>query len=112
MLLSLAWLTFSCSDNDPEPDVSQSFSELEGEYIRLAMMAGENQMMVMDPVTGQTTFTVNEPLTPGARYYLSPTGRYLVSIERAQNQTRFFDAGIVNHNDHGHEYAARCGLIK
>ena len=70
------------------------------------MMAGDNQMMLMNPRTGETTFTVNEPLTEGARYYLSPTGRYLVSIERAQNQTRFFDAGIVNHTDHGHEYAA------
>ncbi|MEM8965047.1 MAG: hypothetical protein AAGE93_01410 [Bacteroidota bacterium] len=106
MLLSLVWFTFSCSDDDPDPDVSQSFGELEGEYIRLAMMAGSDQMMVMNPRTEQTTFTVNEPLTDGARYYLSPTGRYLVSVERAQNQTRFFDAGIVNHTDHGHEYAA------
>jgi hypothetical protein len=106
MLLSLGWLTFSCSENDPVPDTSQSLTELEGEYIRLAMMAGNNQMMVMNPVTEEATFTVNEPLTEGARYYVSPTGRYLVSIERAQNRTRFFDAGIVNHTDHGHEYAA------
>lgn len=107
MLLSLAWLTFSCSDDDPTPSLSESFAELEGEYIRLAMMAGGDQTIVMNPVTEQTTFTVNEPLTEGARYYLSPTGRYLVSIERAQNRTRFFDAGIVNHTDHGHEYAAQ-----
>ncbi|MGB3852441.1 MAG: hypothetical protein WA958_21130 [Tunicatimonas sp.] len=106
MLLSLAWLTFSCSENDPMPSASQSLAELEGEYVRLAVIAGNNQMMVMDPVTEEATFTVNEPLTDGARYYVSPTGRYLVSIERAQNRTRFFDAGIVNHTDHGHEYAA------
>jgi len=109
MLLSIAWLTFSCSDDDNSdglPDTSQSFGELEGEYIRLAMIVDSTQMMVMNPVSEQTTFTVNEPMTPGARYYLSPTGRYLVSIERAQNQTRFFDVGIVNHTDHGHEYAA------
>ena len=108
LLLSLAWLTFSCSDDDNDtPDASQSFAELEGEYIRLAMMTGGNQTMVMNPVSEQTTFTVNDPLTAGARYYLSPTGRYLVSVERDQNQTRFFDAGIVNHTDHGHEYAAQ-----
>ena len=106
MFLSLAWLTFSCSENDPMPDTSQSLAELEGEYIRLAIVASNNQMMVMDPVTEEATFTVNEPLADGARYYVSPTGRYLVSIERAQNRTRFFDAGIVNHTDHGHEYAA------
>ena len=105
MLLSLAWLTFSCSDDDPDLDASQSFAELEGEWIRLAMMANDNQTMVMNPITEQTT-TVNEPLAEGARYYVSPTGRYLVSVERDRNQTRFFDAGIVNHTDHGHEYAA------
>ncbi|WKN44151.1 hypothetical protein [Tunicatimonas pelagia] len=110
MLLSLSWLTFSCSDDDNNnvvpDDASQSFGELEGEYIRLAMMVDSTQMMIMDPVSEQTKFTVSEPMTPGARYYLSPTGRYLVSIERSQNQTRFFDVGIVNHNDHGHEYQA------
>ena len=106
LLLSLAWLGVSCSDDDPAPDVSQSFGQQEGEWVRLAMMANGNQTMVVNPITEQTTFTVNAPLTEGARYYVSPTGRYLVSVERAQNQTRFFDAGIVNHTDHGHEYAA------
>ncbi|MEM6843506.1 MAG: WD40 repeat domain-containing protein [Bacteroidota bacterium] len=109
MLLSLTWLTFSCSDDDPAPDVSQSFSDLEGEYIRLAMMANGNQMMVMNPMSETITSTVNETLSQGefTRYYVSPTGRYLVSVERGENQTRFFDSGIINHNDHGHENPAQ-----
>ena len=106
VVLSLAWLTFSCSDDDNDSPEASSFSQQEGEYIRLAMMVDSTQMMVMNPTTEQVTFTINTPLTGGARYYVSPTGRYLVSVERAQNQTRFFDAGIVNHTDHGHEYAA------
>ncbi|MGD1891482.1 MAG: hypothetical protein ACFB15_12925 [Cyclobacteriaceae bacterium] len=81
ILLSLAWFTFSCSDDDPMPDEAESYADLESEWIRLAVVTGNNQISIMNPISGETTFEVSSSLTEAARYYPSGTGRYLVSVE-------------------------------
>jgi hypothetical protein len=107
MSLSLLWVFASCEEEDGViPETGETFADLESDWIRLATVTGDNQISIMQPTTGETTFEVSGPLTPGARYYTSGMGRYLVSVERAQDQIRFFDSGIELHDDHGHEYAA------
>jgi hypothetical protein len=107
MSLSLLWVFASCEEEEGiNPEAEETFADLESEWIRLATVTGDNQISIMKPTTGETTYEVSGTLTEGARYYRSGTGRYLVSVERAQNQVRFFDSGIELHDDHGHEYQA------
>ncbi|MFP4096916.1 MAG: hypothetical protein ACLFUB_20700 [Cyclobacteriaceae bacterium] len=106
--LSLMWAFAACNEDEvvaPEPE--ETFADLESDWIRLAMVTGDNQIGIFNPSTEEFTYQVEGTLTEGARYYISGTGRYLVSVERVQNQVRFFDSGIENHEDHGHEYQAR-----
>ncbi len=108
----LLWGCSSSDDDnnltpDPSEDPITEYRNTESEYVRLVVMADNNQTMVMNPVRNEITRTVEAPLTEGARYYVSNSGQYITSIERVEGQVRFFDTGIINHKDHGHDEAAR-----
>ncbi|WP_340066796.1 hypothetical protein [Ascidiimonas aurantiaca] len=108
-LLSLIFFT-SCSDDDngsiDEEPVALEFRDIESDWVRLSVMR-DGKIDVMQANTGEIVFSVEGQLVDGARYYTSNSGRYLTVIERNEGRVRFFDSGIVNHDDHGHEYEAK-----
>jgi len=90
---------------EPEPEVV-AFKDMESDWVRLTLMS-EGKLEVMQADSGEIKYTVEEPLVEDARYYTSNSGRYLTAVDRAGGKVRFFDSGIVNHNDHGHEQESR-----
>lgn len=89
-----------------EEPVALQFKDMESDWVRLSLMR-EGKIDVMQADTGEIKYSVESNLVAGARYYTSNSGQFLTVIERAEGKVRFFDAGIVNHEDHGHEYEAR-----
>lgn len=104
LLLALLVFTACGEDEDLIPQPRTDFSELEDEWVRLTLLR-DNEIELIQANTGASISTVAVPLTEGARYYTSNSGRYLVVTERADNRLRFFDSGVVNHEDHGHQEA-------
>lgn len=103
-ILPMMAFVVACNDDDAVNDVEEelNFAEMESDWVRLSLMKGD-KIDLMQPNTGEMHGSVSGPLTEGARYYTSNSGRYSISIEREQNVLRFFDSGIENHEDHGHE---------
>ncbi len=104
--LLLVLLASACNSDDDdelvgEPDGTE-FSELESEWVRLTLMH-DNQIKVMQTSTDEIVDSTSAPLPEDARYYTSNSGRYLVVTDRDNNQLRFFDSGVINHEDHGHQ---------
>lgn len=115
-LASTMALFVACSDDDneviiedevieelPEEEVALTFKDMESDWVRLTLMS-ESKLEVMQADSGEIKYTVEGPLVEGAAYYTSDSGRYQSVVERADGKVRFFDSGIVNHDDHGHEY--------
>ncbi len=105
--LLLVLLASACNPDDDEggldePNTTVDFSELESEWVRLTLMH-DNQIAVLQTSTGEIVDSVDVPLPEGARYYTSNSGRYLVVTDRDNNQLRFFDSGVINHEEHGHQ---------
>ncbi|MGB5817893.1 MAG: hypothetical protein WBG90_00315 [Saonia sp.] len=102
----------ACSDDDTDPIIDEdpvadlTFKDMESDWVRLTLMR-EDGLDVMQADSGEITYSVDGPLIEGARYYTSNSGRYLTVVERDGGKVRFFDSGIVNHDDHGHEYPAK-----
>ncbi|MFS4416624.1 hypothetical protein ACKWCC_07960 [Maribacter sp. 2307ULW6-5] len=105
----------ACTKDDPdaisqdppqEDPVALTFKDMESDWVRLTLM-GENKLDVMQADSGDITYSVAGPLVEGARYYVSNSGRYQSVVDRNGGKVRFFDSGIVNHEDHGHEYEAK-----
>jgi hypothetical protein len=103
MLAALALFTACDDDVDVTPE---PFSRQESEWFRLALMH-EDKIDLMQARTGTIMRTVPGDLVEGARYYTSNSGQYITQINRAGNEVRFFDSGIINHVDHGHDETAR-----
>ncbi|MBQ0732858.1 hypothetical protein [Aquimarina celericrescens] len=97
-----------CSDDDDNPggDPALTFKEMESDWVRLSLMYDGN-IDVMQADSGEIMHKVSGQVIEGARYYTSNTGRYLTVIDRNGGIVKFFDSGIVNHTDHGHEYTAK-----
>lgn len=106
ILILAVMISFSCNNDDDLTDTPFVFEEIESEWARLVLF-DDDHIDIFRPITGATTRTVSGALTEGARYYLSTSGQFVVSVERAQNRVRVFDTGIVNHIDHGHDEPAR-----
>lgn len=97
----------SCQEKE-EPIVEvPSYEELESEWIRLGVWNQEFNFSLMHPLTGNIKSASLASFHQTSANYLSSSGRYIVSIERNDGIVRFFDTGIENHRDHGHEYAIR-----
>ncbi|WP_209329726.1 hypothetical protein [Lunatimonas salinarum] len=110
-LLLLACLGFvgtSCQDTvDPVIHDEEGYAELESEWIRLTAWETNGSIRMINPVKNEVSSPSVSPFTEGAANYLSSSGRYVISIERQQGNVRFFDTGIENHGDHGHEYSPK-----
>lgn len=95
---------------DPVVDLPEetalTFKDMESDWVRLTLMS-ENKLDIMQADSGEIMYTVAGPLVEGARYYMSNSGRYQSVVERNEGNVRFFDSGIVNHEDHGHEYESK-----
>ncbi len=108
IILAMAFFT-ACSDDDTGDmmdDEPMEFHDMESDWVRLSLLY-DDKIEVMQANTGEIHATVDGKLVEGARYYTSNSGRYLTSIERDGNRVRFFDSGITNHEDHGHEQTAK-----
>lgn len=103
----LVALFFSCQEKeDPIVEVP-SFEEQESEWIRLGVWDQSSNFSLMHPLTANIITPSLASFHQASANYLSSSGRYIVSIERNDGIVRFFDTGIENHLDHGHEYAMR-----
>jgi hypothetical protein len=103
--LLLVCLLFSACGDDEDvitPAEDPDFAELESEWVRLTLLR-ENEIELMQTNTGNIISTTSVGLPEGARYYTSNSGRYLVVTDRGNNKLRFFDSGVINHVDHGHQ---------
>ncbi|UOY08733.1 hypothetical protein L0P88_09310 [Muricauda sp. SCSIO 64092] len=109
-LFFLAMASFiACSDDDSAPIVDDdpvSFAELEDEWVRLTLLQ-EDKIETMQAASEEIIGFVDTGLPQGSRYYSSNSGRYLTVINTGANETRFFDTGVVNHVDHGHQNQVR-----
>ncbi len=109
--LGLAWimLFFTACSNDDDTTIEEEaiiFKDMESDWVRLTLLR-EGAIDVMQANTSEIKHTVEGALAPEARYYQSHSGQYLTQIDRNANKVRFFDSGIVNHEDHGHDYSAK-----
>lgn len=103
-VLLLLTLLVACDDDDDANDVTPAvtFEEMESEWVRISLMR-ENAIDLLQTNTGEIIHTISGDMTENARHYTSSSGRYLVKIDRAGNKVRFFDSGVINHIDHGHQ---------
>lgn len=102
-VLLLTLLATACDADDEELVVSEEdFATMESEWVRLTLLE-DDQIKLLQANTGQVLDSVSVPLAAGARYYTSNSGRYLTVTERNDNRLRFFDSGVINHEDHGHQ---------
>ena len=108
LLLIFAFGMFTACEDDDVANIGEEqvtdFSELESEWVRLTLLRS-NEMEVMQTNTGEIVSSVDIALPDGARYYTSNSGRYLIVTDRANNELSFFDSGVINHEDHGHQEA-------
>ena len=103
-VLLLLTLFVACDDDEDANDVTPAvtFEEMESEWVRISLMR-ENAIDLLQTNTGEIIHTISGDMTENARHYTSSSGRYLVKIDRAGNKVRFFDSGVINHIDHGHQ---------
>ncbi|MCH7410931.1 hypothetical protein MM239_16095 [Belliella sp. DSM 111904] len=96
-----------CQENE-DPQVEEpNFEEVESEWIRLAWWNNDSKIGLINPINDNNTNPDLAAFNPAGANYLSSSGRYIISIERVDGKVRFFDTGIENHNDHGHEYTPK-----
>ncbi|WP_282085081.1 hypothetical protein [Aquimarina algiphila] len=112
-ILSGIIFLIGCSNDDDSGTVEEpiTFADMESDWVRLTLMS-EGKLEVMQADSGEMKYNLDTPLTEDARYYTSNSGRYLTVIDRAGGIVRFFDSGIVNHEDHGHEYQAKWANVE
>ncbi len=104
--VALILFTACNEDVDDMADTPETFEEMESDWVRLSLMS-EDKIDLMQPNTEEIHASISGNMIEDARYYTTNSGRYNIAIDRAGNTVRFFDAGIVNHVDHGHEQTAR-----
>lgn len=110
-LVALIAISTACDDSDNDgsqilPDEPTSFADLEDEWVRLSLIY-ENKIEVMQTAQEEMIGSVDTGMPEGARYYSTNSGRYLTVINRDENETGFFDTGVSNHGDHGHQQKVR-----
>ncbi len=108
-MMALLVFMAACDDDDStevEPEEPVSFADFEDEWVRLSLIQ-EDQIEVMQAAREEMIGSVDTGLPKGARYYPSNSGRYLTVINTSNNEVRFFDTGVVNHADHGHQNQVR-----
>ncbi len=106
-ILALLIFTVACDDDDNSLNTEPiTFEESESDWVRITLLR-EGGIDLMQANTGQIVSSVNESLPEAARLYTSNSGQYLAVIDRSGNQLRFFDSGVINHADHGHQEATR-----
>ncbi len=102
--IGLALLAYSCQEKE-DPIIEQpTFENQESEWIRVITLNSSGNISMMNPITGEVKTPTVNTFAQGSANYLSSSGQYITSVERANGIVRFFDTGIVNHVDHGHEY--------
>jgi len=101
-LVLLALFCFTACEKETDELQPQDFSELESDWVRLSLLRG-NEIELLQANNEQVISTVSTPLPEGGRYYTSNSGRYLIVTDRANSELRFFDSGVINHVDHGHQ---------
>ncbi|MCH7413199.1 hypothetical protein MM213_06870 [Belliella sp. R4-6] len=96
-----------CQEKEDPILEEPKFEETESEWIRLASWNESSRISLITPVSGDIAQPDLSAFQSTSANYVSSTGRYIVSIERADGNVRFFDTGIENHDDHGHAYAPK-----
>ncbi len=104
---AMALALLGCQDNEEPIIPAPEFNESESEWIRLGAWDQEGQFTLISPTSETANAAEALPFKPDSRNYLSTSGRYIVSMERNDGRVKFFDTGIDNHGDHGHEYEMR-----
>ncbi|MFN3999432.1 hypothetical protein [Algoriphagus sp.] len=106
-LIGIALLAYSCQEKE-DPIIEQpTFENQESEWIRMITWNSSGNISMMNPITGEVKTPSVNPFAQGSANYLSSSGQYITSVERVNGIVKFFDTGIVNHVDHGHEYEMR-----
>jgi WD40 repeat protein len=105
--IGLAILAYSCQEKEDPIIEEPTFENQESEWIRVITINGSGNVSMMNPITGEVKTPTVQPFAQGSANYLSSSGRYITSIERTNGVVKFFDTGIENHEDHGHEYEMR-----
>lgn len=104
----MALLVFmaACDDDDSTEVEPVTFADFEDKWVRLSLIQ-EDGIEVMQTANEDMIGSVDTGLPEGARHYSSNSGRYLTVINRSENEVRFFDTGVINHSDHGHQQQVR-----
>ncbi|SDZ22690.1 MULTISPECIES: hypothetical protein [Rhodonellum] len=102
--IGLALLAYSCEEKEAPIIDQPTFETLESEWIRVVTWNESGNISMINPITGETKTPSLPAFSAGSANYLSSSGRYITSIERVNGVVKFFDTGIENHSDHGHEY--------
>lgn len=97
----------SCQEKEDPIVEIPTYEETESEWIRLGVWNETFNFSMMSPIKGTYTTPDLGSFLETSRNYLSSSGRYIVSVERAEGTVKFFDTGIENHQDHGHEYSPK-----
>ncbi|QLE02113.1 hypothetical protein HX109_11325 [Galbibacter sp. BG1] len=108
-LFATVALVASCSDDDSDEHDDhhhEDFAEMESDWVRLTLI-NDGNLEVMQANSGEIEYTVAGDFVGGERFYTTTSGRYLGVVDREGGKVRFFDSGIVNHDEHGHEYQAK-----
>ncbi len=114
--LAMSILLFAACGNDddaniPNPDGGTAeepitFADLEDEWVRLSLIQ-ENKIEVMQASREEIIGSVDTGMPQGSRHYSSNSGRYLTVVNSGANEVTFFDTGVINHTDHGHQNQVR-----
>ena len=107
-MMALLVFMAACDDDstEVEPEEPVTFADFEDEWVRLSLIQ-QDKIEVMQAAKEEMIGAVDTGLPQGARYYPSNSGRYLTVINTSDNEVRFFDTGVVNHADHGHQNQVR-----
>ncbi|MCH7398005.1 hypothetical protein MM236_08390 [Belliella sp. DSM 107340] len=96
-----------CQEKEDPIIEEPNFGETESEWIRLALWNENSKLGMLNPISEDFAQPDLSAFSATSANYVTSSGRYIVSIERAEGNVRFFDSGLENHSDHGHAYAPK-----
>ncbi|MFD2034296.1 hypothetical protein ACFSKL_05810 [Belliella marina] len=96
-----------CQEKEDPIVEEPNFGETESEWVRLALWNENSKLGLLNPVSEEFAQPDLPAFSTTSANYVTSSGRYIVSMERAEGNVRFFDSGLENHSDHGHAYSPK-----